>query len=172
MVLDAVSKTDDGDDDVSPGGCAWAGLINVTVGDACDSPVNQAAFNMGKMAGAITRKIFPAHNTVLSSFLKEDQEYISCGSDDEGEGHRCCMAPVVSADEYCINWVSGDPAKECLPTLCHGATTGEKFTSQTKCLDTFLDIDSDTRGFCRKVSLSDCQALARKYPKTCTVPSV
>ena len=169
----ALATDSDSEDDVSAGGCAWAGLINVTVGDACNgTAINQMAYNMGKMAGDLTRKMFPTRQNSFFSLLKEEQKYISCGSDDEGEGHRCCMAPVVSAHEYCINWVSGDPAKECLPTLCKGATTGEKFTSQTECLDTFLDIEPKTTGYCRTVGLSDCEDLARKYPKTCSVPSV
>ena len=56
------------DDSASSGGCAWAGLINVTVGDACNgTSLNRMAYNMGKMAGDVARKMFPKRQSSFFS---------------------------------------------------------------------------------------------------------
>eukprot|EP00939_MAST-03C_sp_MAST-3C-sp1_P000870 g870.t1 len=162
-----------GDEHVDPLGCAWAGFIDVDTGNACNSTtLSHVALKIGQMTG----KILGHHGETLTSVFSSAssssaaQEYISCGSDDEGEGHRCCMAALIpDQHEYCIDWNSGVADRECLPKNCKGSSKSDHYTSQVACLNVFLDIDPDTSGACRVVQLEECQSLARKYPSTCNI---
>jgi len=161
-------------------GCAWAGMIGVDVGGACNSGANAAAYRLGHGM----HNLFPRHevnDTNINNIAEpEDKKifsdegsmkYISCGSDDEGEGARCCMARVVSGNAWCIDWESTDPSKECLPSLCGSATPGDdRYETQIGCLDVFLDIEPRAHGYCQEVGLEDCRALAKRHPDICMIP--
>merc|ERR1711907_419054 len=88
--------------------------------------------------------------------------YLSCGSDDEGEGPKCCMAEIeVGVSQYCIDFSKGssnDPAKQCRAALCDKKGS-EKYEDQGVCLDDFLDISPDSGGACKQVTAADCEKL-------------
>eukprot|EP00940_MAST-03C_sp_MAST-3C-sp2_P001046 g1046.t1 len=170
-VATTCSKSMTSSSSVQPAGCAWAGLLGLSAGDACkdSTTLNRVALELGEM----TRGMFTgAVATMTTTTSSQAPSYISCGSDDEGEGHRCCMAVSVSGghDGYCIDWNSGVPSRECRPENCADASSKDRYSSQVSCLDVFLDIDPKSSGACRLVGLEDCEDLARKYPSTCSVP--
>ena len=156
-------------DDATPLGCMWAGAIDVETGDACDAT---AWTRLGLSVGRAAHRAFSPTTTTTTTTAADEDAYVSCGSDDEGEGHRCCMAVALPKErEYCIDWNSGVPSHECTPKNCEQASKNDRFDDQVQCLDVFLDIDPATAGACRLVKRSECEALARKYPSTCSVPA-
>ena len=68
------------------------------------------------------------------------------------------------------DWESGDPSKECIPSVC-SAGTGDRFKTQINCLNEFLDIDAKSHGHCRVVELNDCKELVLAHPEECSIPS-
>jgi hypothetical protein len=98
-------------------------------------------------------------------------EYISCGTDDEGEQQRCCVAMLLRKfNSYCADTMSGDPQDQCSPWICSGkrAQVFVNTTTQTNCLNEFLDIDPQLAGSCEIVTNETCFDYIDKYPSICT----
>lgn len=89
--------------------------------------------------------------------ITEGKKYVSCGTDDEEEGPRCCMALYNNSTKpFCANGDSNDPFDQCLPELC---TDGFwiKENNQTSCLDKFLDGGPRNKGHCIVVYKNRCK---------------
>ena len=90
-------------------------------------------------------------------YINGSQKYVSCGTDDEEEGKRCCVTKYIDySSSFCANSDSNDPSKQCLPELCK-KDVWIKENNQTSCLDKFLDGSPGDKGSCAVVYKSRCK---------------
>lgn len=94
---------------------------------------------------------------ILFNLCLGSMKFVSCGTDDEEEGIKCCVARYKNSKKpFCANDKTDDPTKQCLPELCT-ENVWIKEVNQTSCLDKFLSGNPKNRGHCTIIYENECK---------------